>query len=336
MKTLPPGKINVELLEKLIKKFCHQNQRVVVGPKVGEDATVIDVGDRYIVCTTDPITFTTDECGWYAVNVNANDIASMGAIPKWFLATLLLPTGRVGEEDVERIFSQISGSCNSLGIALCGGHTEVTSIDRVIIIGQMLGEVQKGKLITSSGAKVGDSIFLVKGVAIEGTSIIAREKYESLREKIDEKILERSKNFLYSPGISVVKEAILVNEFLKIHSMHDPTEGGLRMGLYELAKASGVGVKVFRERIKIYPETQILSKEYGIEPLGLIASGALLFTTPPREAAKAVEFLEERGVEYSLIGEILPPEEGLKIVINGVEEKLLYSEKDEILKIYDS
>jgi hydrogenase maturation factor len=259
----------------------------------------------------------------------------MGAIPKWFLATLLLPTGGIREEDVERIFSQISESCNSLGVTLCGGHTEVTTVDRVIIIGQMLGEIQKGKLITSSGAKIGDRVFLIKGIAIEGTSIIAREKYEDLRKKIDEGILERSKNFLHSPGISIVREALLVSESLKIHSMHDPTEGGLRMGLYELASASGVGIKVFMEKIKIYLETQMLSKEYGIEPLGLIASGALLFTTPSEEVAKAAEFLEKKGVEYSLIGEVLPPHEGLKIVVDGEEQKLPYSEKDEILKIYD-
>jgi hydrogenase maturation factor len=210
----------------------------------------------------------------------------------------------------------------------------VTALDRVIVIGQMVGEVPKEKLITSSGAKVGDAIFLVKGIAIEGTSIIARERYNELKGKVDEEILMRSRDFLHSPGISVVREALLVSEHLHPHSMHDPTEGGLRMGLYELARASGVGMKVAMEKIKIYHETQILSREYGIDPLGLIASGALLFTASSQDAHRAVELLEKNGIEYSVIGEVCPKGEGLKIIIDGVEQPLSYSERDEILKIY--
>jgi len=85
-----PGKLPQRVLEELLTSYPITDPRVIVGPKVGEDAAVIDFGDRYLIAKTDPITFATDRIGWYAVNINANDIAAMGGTPKWFLATLLL------------------------------------------------------------------------------------------------------------------------------------------------------------------------------------------------------------------------------------------------------
>ena len=91
---------------------------VVIGPRYGEDAAVIDMGEKYLVAKTDPITFTEERIGWYAVHINANDIATLGARPRWFLATLLLPEGRATRELARRIFRDILRTCRSLGIAL--------------------------------------------------------------------------------------------------------------------------------------------------------------------------------------------------------------------------
>ncbi len=72
MNTFRVGKLPVELLDELLSTIGKKDPRVVVGPKVGEDATVIDFGDRYLIAKTDPVTFTTYKIGWYMVNVNAN------------------------------------------------------------------------------------------------------------------------------------------------------------------------------------------------------------------------------------------------------------------------
>ena len=154
---------------------------MIIGPKVGEDAAVIDIGGSYLVAKTDPITFATDEIGWYLVCVNGNDIATMGAEPRWLLVTVLLPEGRTSEALVKDIFSQILTACNQFNITLCGGHTEIThGLDRPIVVGQMLGRVEKDRLITSSGAQVGDDILLTKGIAVEATALIAREREDAL------------------------------------------------------------------------------------------------------------------------------------------------------------
>src|SRR6516162_3969861 len=186
MQALPIGKLRAETLQAIFDKHQTKDPRVVVGPKVGEDAAVIDMGDRYLVATSDPITFATAEIGWYALHVNANDIAVRGARPRWFLATLLLPPGATSESSVEALFADLHAACEELEVVLVGGHTEVThGLDRPIVAGTMLGEVEKDKLVTTAGAKVGDAVVMTKGVPLEGAAIIAREKETELRERGD-------------------------------------------------------------------------------------------------------------------------------------------------------
>ena len=87
---LPVGKLKYDFLKQLLPTH-NRNSGLVVGPQIGEDAAVIEFGDNYLVATSDPITFATEDIGWYVVCINSNDIAAMGAVPKWLLVTLLLP-----------------------------------------------------------------------------------------------------------------------------------------------------------------------------------------------------------------------------------------------------
>ena len=333
---LPVGKLEMDYLEQLLAKYAQVNERVVLGAEVGEDATVIDFGDRYLVAKTDPITFATDEIGWYAVNINANDVATTGAVPKWFLATLLLPAGSTDRAMLEGIFSQLSNACRELGISFCGGHTEVThGLDRPIVVGQMLGEMERDKLVTTAGAQVGDDIILTKGIAIEATSIIAREKAGELASKYSSDFIDRCRAFLHEPGISVVREAQIATAQARVHAMHDPTEGGLAMGLRELAQAAEVGLLVYEERIEVLPEAALLCADYGLDPLGVIASGSLLIVLSPEDSARVIEKLNEADIAAAVIGKVVAREEGLKLMTDGVARELPYFERDEIAKLFE-
>jgi hydrogenase maturation factor len=324
-KILPPGKLNPDLLGRLLKKYRLLDKRVIIGPEIGEDAAVIDFREKYLVVKTDPITFVSSEIGWYLVQINANDLATMGATPKWLLATVLLPEKKATPKMCEEILSQIYFASRELKISLCGGHTEITPhLTRPILVGQMLGEVEKDKLVHTSGAKVGDDILLTKGIAIEGTSVIAREKKEILERKFSRKFLARCKDYLHNPGISVLKEALLANRKVKVHSMHDPTEGGLAMGLYEVSKAAGVGIEIEPGKVRIYPESQLLGREFNLTPLGLIASGALIFTLDPGEGKKLLKIYKKKGIECSVIGKVVEKKKGLN---------LPYFEQDELSRI---
>ena len=328
------GKLNANLLDELVSSIKKKDPRVIVGPKVGEDAAVIDIGDKYLLSTTDPITFTSYKIGWYTVNVNANDIATMGGTPKWLLVSILLPENKTDSALVKEIFSDIENAADELGIDICGGHTEITKgLDRPIVSGHMLGEVDKDKLVTNSHARVGDEIILTKGIAIEGMALLAREREKELSGKYGKMFVERVQAFLHNPGISVVAEAHLANQAADIRAMHDPTEGGLATGLYELTRASNTGVVIYEDKIHLLDETRILCSEYKLDPLGVIASGALLIVVDPGDRDAVLSKLVQNDITCSVIGKLTDKEDGLKIIADGEERELPFFEVDEIARV---
>lgn len=334
---LPLGKLSPEQLDDLLRKhtFSLPDDQVLVYPGVGEDAAVIDVGARWLVAKTDPITFATEEIGWYAVQINANDIAASGGVPRWFLSTILLPEKGTDLALVDRIMSQIAAACRSLGIVPCGGHTEVTyALDRPIVVGVMLGEIEPGHLVRSSGVEVGDVILLTKGVAVEGTAIIAREKAAVLRDRFAPEYLARCQQFLRDPGISVVREARAAAASASVHAMHDPTEGGVATGLWELASASGVGLAVDAASIPILDETRELCHIFGLDPLGVIASGALLIAVAQQDVEAVCGAIREIGVSVSAIARAVPADQGIKLHTSSGVRALPRYDQDEIARLF--
>lgn len=330
------GKLPHAFLERLLSEIKIDDPRVLLGPKVGEDAAVIDYGDRVLVAKSDPITFATENIGWYAVQVNANDVACVGAVPKWFIATVLLPTNYC-EEAVENIFSQIREACSELNVALIGGHTEVTrNLKHPIVAGCMLGEADKNKYLSTGGAQDGDSILLTKGIALEGTALLARDAAESLRVLgVQEETISKASELLFSPGISVVKEALLAVSSHQIHSLHDPTEGGLATALWEIAGAAKVGLAIEEGSIPIFPECVEICSILGLDPLGLLASGALLITLPPEQVPSLVGAFEKENIDAYEIGRITDEEEGISI-IRGHELQVLPSfPRDELARYFE-
>lgn len=336
MSTYPLGKLPAADLARLLSQYAPSDPRLLIGGSVGEDAAVIDMGERYLVATTDPITFASSEIGWYAVNINANDVACAGATPRWFLATLLLPENKSTPELVEQIFRQISSACAELGVTLAGGHTEITyGLDRPLVIGQMLGEVTPDKLVTNRGAQIGDDVILTKGIAVEATAIITKERRPELLDYFDGDSLNRWANFLYNPGISVVKDAAIAVAVGGVHAMHDPTEGGAATGLHEMAQASGVGLEIWEEALPYLPETLALCRHFGLEPLGVIASGALLIAADPRHTARIVEDLAQAGIKASVIGRVQPAEQGRRLLGPAGSRPLPTFARDEITRLFE-
>jgi hydrogenase maturation factor len=337
MDPIPIGKLPAHLLKDLLDRYVTPDPRIVVGPGIGEDAAIIDMGDRYLVAKTDPITFATDEIGWYAVHINANDIACCGAAPRWFLATLLLPEGKTTGQLAEAIFAQVSEACRQLGVSLCGGHTEIVyDLNRPILVGQMLGEVAPDGYVTTGGAQVGDVLILTKGIAVEGTAIIAREKPSEARGVLSEADLKRCAGFLHSPGISVVPDAELALEAGGVHALHDPTEGGIATGLWELAEAARVGLVVDRMQLPIFPECRTLCHHFDLDPLGLIASGSLLIAAQRDSASAIIERVGSEGIAAAIIGEVVPADEGCRLRYgDGPLVPLPTFLRDEITRLFE-
>jgi hydrogenase expression/formation protein HypE len=300
----PVGKLpQADLTELLRTALPEPDPRVIFGPGLGRDAAVIDFGERYLIAKTDPITFATDDIAWYVMNINANDVACLGAAPRWFIITLLLPEGQINRADVEIIFNQLREAGQELGVSVVGGHTEIThGIDRPIAVGAMLGEVAPENLVRSDGAQPGDRLILTKSIAVEGTAIIARELRDRLAGHFDPEWLARAAGFLHDPGISVVKDALIATAAARVHAMHDPTEGGVATGIREMAGAAGLGAVIEAAAMPFFPETLVLCRHLDLDPLGLIASGSLLIAAAPEDAGKIVAALEVAGIAATIIG----------------------------------
>jgi hydrogenase maturation factor len=333
---LRPGKLPSAMLAELLAKITHTDPRVLLGPGIGRDAAVIEMGGRLLVAKMDPVTFAIDGIGWYAVHVNANDIACMGAHPRWFLATALLPPG-APDSLPGAIFDQLTAACAALGVELVGGHTEVTlGLERPIIAGAMLGEATRDEIVMGAGIMPGDRVLLTKGIAIEGTALLAREAGLRLgRLGVPEATIRRAARMLYEPGISVVADARAVTAAAKPRLMHDPTEGGLATALDELAQATGASVRVDLDAVPVFDETSAVCAALGLDPMGLLASGALLAVVAAADCERVTAHVIDAGIACIPIATIV---EGPPRVIMGAEDSAIplpSFARDELARFFD-
>jgi hydrogenase expression/formation protein HypE len=327
--TLAEGKLPPELLERLLR-HTSRSSLLTVGAFPGEDAAVA-AGSDTLVLTADPITFTDERIGAYTVAVNANDIVAMGGRPIYLTTTILLPPG-TGETEVERIFADIADACRKAGLLWVGGHTEVTPVvKRTIVAGQAVGFLFRAPLSTG-GARPGDALCMSKWVGLEGTTTIARERPAESRESLGEQDFRAVLGWLDDPGISIVEEGRAL-EGLLLSSGHDPTEGGVAMGIHEICRRSGTGAMVVFDALPIRDETRRLCARFAMDPLGLLSSGVFLFTAPRGVAEEACRLLLARQIPASIIGEIREQGEGVTIQRGSKREALPFSVQDEIVKL---
>ena len=302
MRFLPDGKVDGSILAKRVFPYLGNSQgEILVGPNVGIDAAVIDVSKLpgMMVVSQDPITGAGKNAGFHVVNVCANDVSSMGAKPMFFLSTIIMPKGAT-DDDLEEISKDIERAAKEIDVSIVGGHTEVSNkASDLILSGTMIGFADR--YVSTSGAREGDDILLTKGAGIEGTAILAETKREYLSKYLDLNLLENAKGLLNK--ISVVKEALIASS-LGANAMHDPTEGGILGGLHEIADASNKGFEFYEDKVHLYPETKSICKALGINPFGLISSGALLIISPKEKTNNIIDSLHEEKIEVSIIGKV--------------------------------
>jgi hydrogenase maturation factor len=248
----------------------------------------------------------------------------------------LLPQS-IALEEIDHIFDQMRAACADIGATIVGGHTEVTyDLTRPIVLGTLLGTVTRDRLITPEGAQPGDVVIMTKRLAVEATSIMAREKAEVLRLAFDELFLRRCREFLHAPGISVLYDAQIAMQAGHVHAMHDPTEGGLATALHEMAAAAQVDLRIKVSAVPIYSETQALCDFFGLDPWGSIASGSLLLIVGAAEADRVVEALRSDQVEATAIGRVIDRSDR-PIVLAEIDDRiepLRMFAQDEIAKLF--
>jgi hydrogenase maturation factor len=333
---LSGGKFPNDLLKKYLDAFDFQDASVIIQPGIGEDIAAVTVaGEEVLILKSDPITFATDAIAQYAVLVNANDIATSGAVPRWLLTTLMFPLGTTPAMIFE-VLNDLEATCRTWRITLCGGHTEITdAVLRPVVTGMLAGTVAKADLVDKGRMRPGDIVLLTKAVAVEGTSIIAREFGDALKARgMSEAELEVCRGFLQE--ISILDEARIAVESGGISAMHDVTEGGLATALDELSIAGGHGIRVRIENIPVYPETRKICELLDIAPLGLIGSGSLLIVCRPESCRSLIRQIHGAGIQVTVIGEVLDAGEGIDAVFEGRPVDWPRFDADEIARVFDT
>lgn len=336
---LPAGKLPAALLSEFLAILPTVDPQLLLGPAVGEDAAVIEVAEgssTLLVAKSDPITFATSEIGYYAVNICTNDIAVSGATPRFYLPTLLLPAASTTRTMVQEIFQQISEACRTLNIVVAGGHSEIThAVTQPVVAGTLLGTVSRSAMISSSGALPGDVVLMAGVAPVEGISIIARERQDELLAKgWSTAEVADAANYLYHPGISILEPALAAAQTGVITSMHDPTEGGIATGLHELATAAQVGLEIHLEKIPISPIGARLCHQFGLDPLGTIASGALLATVPADYVNTILTVWNAHDWPAAVIGRVTNQEHGVLARVGDQLSALPTFAADEITKLW--
>lgn len=331
---LPGGKFPNDLLGRFLDGARRTDPALLIHPRVGEDTAAVDVsGEEVLVLKSDPITFATDAISEYAVLVNANDVVTSGAVPRWFLTTFMFPVGTTPAE-VAATLGEMAEVCRKWNITLCGGHTEITdAVTRPVVTGTLAGTVARSRLVDKRNMKAGDRVLVTKGVSVEGTSIIAREMADRLREKgMDPAEIERCKDFL--SRISVTEEARIAAGIEGISALHDVTEGGIATALEELSIAGGHRIRIHAENIPMFPETRSVCEALEIHPLGLIGSGSLLICCREESTGDLIRAVFAAGIEITVIGHVMEPGQGIAASIYGEPAEWPQFEVDEIARLF--
>src|SRR5207244_13578843 len=229
-----------------------------------------------------------------------------------------------------RIMSGIDQASRSLGITVAGGHTECArGLGRRLIAGFMVGEIG-GKVLSSANMHIGDWILMTKTARIEGTAILASEYLTRLTGMKRETIRKAQS---LAKHISIVEEAMGISKIAGVHALHDPTEGGVLNGLWELAEASGLGIEVWADRIPLATETSKICSELHLDPLKLMSSGCLLVAVGPNSAGRVMKSLRNRGIKVSEVGLVRPRAKGRFLLKEGKKLDLVAVPQDELYRL---
>lgn len=336
MKTMI-GKVNDSFFRQSILPFIGaESSQVVVGPTMGVDAAILKMGEQYLAIAEDPIfpspASTPEDFGWFTVHIGASDVAVLGIKPQFMTYSLLIPPG-TSEDYIRRLVESISNTACELGIAIVGGHTGFYPSVATPTIGGITVWGTGSEFVLPSGAQVGDAVIVTKGAAIEATGILASELGKRMRrDGVALELIEKASQRRFQ--MSVVKDAAVAMQVGGVHAMHDATEGGVARGLWEVAEASGVGLRIERDKVLVPEDIRVTCDYFGLDPYISISEGTMVMTCDPEKAEAMLRAFQEAGIEASVVGKVVPKDKGRVWVTANGEEPLVAPPEDPFWEVF--
>jgi len=324
------GKISPKLFDELIAtRLGAKNDKVLVGPQNGVDAGIVEIGGKAVSFTCDPV-FIVPEYGWeraawFAIHIIASDSVTSGLKPSFLAIDLNLPMEMTGEQ-LKIMWKTMHRECVKLGISVITGHTGRYENCHYPMVGgaTMVGIGSKDEYVTPRLARAGDKIIITKGPAIEATGIFATMFPKLIEREFGKDFNNKAQQIFYK--MSVVDDAMTAVSLgvrdNGVTAMHDATECGIWGGLYEIAQAANLGVRVEKENIVVEDSVLDICSYFGIDPYASISEGTLILSCREHTAHDILKALHRKGIKASIVGELTKSKLGMVLVREGREEKL--------------
>jgi len=333
MNDLPEiGKISPEIFNELIfPRLGADNRNVLVKPQHGVDVGIVEIGDKAVALTTDPV-FIVPEYGWeraawFAIHILASDAVTCGLKPAYLSIDLNLPM-EMTKEQLEIVWNTIHRECHKLGIFIACGHTARYEGCHYPMVGgaTVICVGEKNEYVTPKMAKAGDRVIITKGPAIEATGILATMFPNLVEREFGSSFSEKARDVFYK--MSVVEDAMTaVSVGIReegVTAMHDATECGIWGALYELCQAADLGIRVELEQIVVEDCVPEICRYFGIDPYASISEGTLLIACREHKAQEIVTALSRKGIKCSVVGELTDSRYGMNLVEGGRERILAH------------
>ena len=324
------GKISPKIFDELIAtRLGTKNDKILVGPQNGVDVGIVEIGGKAVSFTCDPV-FIVPEYGWeraawFAIHIIASDSVTSGLKPEFLAIDLNLPM-EMTEQHLEIMWKTMHQECVKLGISVITGHTGRYENCHYPMVGgaTLVGIGYKDEYVTPRLACAGDKIIITKGPAIEATGIFATMFPKLIEREFGNDFSQKAKQIFYQ--MSVVNDALTAVSLgvrdNGVTAMHDATECGIWGGLYEIAQAAKLGVRVEMENIVVEDCVQEICRYFGIDPYASISEGTLIISCREHKAQDILRALHHKGIKASIVGEFTRPKLGMVLVRGGREEKL--------------
>jgi hydrogenase expression/formation protein HypE len=325
------GKISPDIFDELIyPQLGKKNNNVLVGPQHGVDIGVVDLGNgKVMVTTTDPVFIVPDygfaRAAWFAIHILVSDAVTSGLKPSYLTIDLNLPLS-IKKEDLNVMWHTMNAECAKMGIAIISGHTAKYEGCNYPMVGgaTVIAIGDKDKYITPKDAKAGDKIIITKGAAIEAAGLFAVTFEKKISKMFSPDFAKRASAIFYK--MSVVNDALIAASVgvrdKGVTSMHDATECGIWGGLYEVAKASDVGMRINKKDIIVLPEVRQICESFEMDLYSSISEGTLLITCRPEKAQEVVDKLRKNKIDSSICGDVVEKSKGITVVDAGKETAL--------------
>ncbi len=331
------GKVSSEIFDEIIlPQLGRQRPEILVGPRHGVDVGVVDLGNgQVMVTTTDPIfvvpPYGWERSGWFAVHILASDAATSGIRPNYITMDLNLPLSMTREE-FEAMWAVMHRECDRIGMSIITGHTGRYEGCEYPMIGgaTVIGIGPKDRYVTPDMARPGDTILITKGAAIEAAGLFAVTFPQRVAERYGAEAAREAEEIFWQ--MSVVEDALTAVEAGVrddgVSTMHDATECGVWGGLFEVARASGVGMTIDKEKIIVQDAVRKVCDLFGIDPYSSISEGTLIITCRPHKAKEVARRLQDKGIPVSMVGEIVDGRQGMRFFEDGKSRELVHPKVD--------